>query len=177
MAENDDTTAGADDTVVDQAAPAPEPAPETASEPAVEAPTGFTSRVWSFRAMLAVALASLVIGGGIGSAIAAVSGDDEPEHRMRVTRFSDGPGGGPGEMPGERGRGNLGERLRGMPDGQLREFGQEFRQGLDPEELEELKGMREEMRQQMKEWREELQDLRDGANDDAPEVTPSPSAS
>lgn len=174
MAENDDTPAGADDTVVDQAAPTPEPAPE----PAAGASTGFTSRVWSFRAMVAVALASLVIGGGVGSAIAAVAGDDEPEHRMRVTRFSDGPGRGSGEMmPGERGRGNLGERLRGMPDGELREFGQELRQGLDPEELEELKEMREEMRQQMKEWREELQDLRDDPNEDAPEVIPSPSAS
>lgn len=166
MAENDETPAGADDTVVDHAATAPEPTPEPDS--------GFTSRVWSFRAMVAVALASLVIGGGIGSAIAAVSGDDEAEHRVRVGRFDPGNGRGPGGFPGGP---EFGDQVPGLPGGGMREFRQEFGDGIDPEDLEQLKEMRREMREQMQEWRKELQEQRDDADEDAPEVTPSPSAS
>lgn len=165
MAENDDTTANADDTVANPPAPAVEPdsVPPAAppGEP-VAAAGGFTSRVWSFRAMVAVALAALVIGGGIGSAIAAVSGDDE-DQMMRIGRFDGGPGRGPGG--GER------EFLDRVPGHQMREFREELRDGLDDDELKE---MRQEMREQMKQWRKEMQERRDDA---APEATPSPSAS
>lgn len=178
MAENDETPAGADDTVVDHAATAPESAPETAPDTAPaatpEPAAGFTSRVWSFRAMVAVALASLVIGGGIGSAIAAVSGDDESDDRVRIGRFDGGNGRGPGGFPGGR---EFDDQMPGLPGGGMREFRQEFGEGLDPEDLEQLKEMRREMREQMQEWRKELQEQRDDADDDAPEVTPSPSAS
>ncbi len=163
MAENDDPAAAGDDTVVGPAASAPEPAPEPSA--------GFTSRVWSFRAMVAVALASLVIGGGIGSAIAAVSDDDDGDDQVRIGRFDDRKGRGPGGFPGGR---ELDERF---PGGGMREFREEFREGVDPDELERLKQMRQEMlkemREQIQEWRKELRDQRP----EAPEATPSPSAS
>ncbi len=143
MAENDEVAAGPDDTVVVQPAPAPEPAPGGPR---------FTDRVWSFRALLAVALASMVIGAGIGSAVAALAGDDD---RLRMTRFSDGPG--------ERGRG----------PGDLGPPGQRFDKA-------EMKEFREEMKEKRRELRDDLRERRDAEPDSAeesPSPSPSPSAS
>jgi hypothetical protein len=60
--------------------------------------------VWNFKAMLAVALASLLVGGLGGAAIVALAdGDDHPE-RIRIANFGDGPG-GRGEFRGPFGDG------------------------------------------------------------------------
>jgi len=153
MAENDDQAAAADDTVVG------EPAPQPATQPAPAGPR-FTDRVWSFRAMLAVALASLVIGGGVGSAIAAVSSDDDHDGRLRVVRF-DGPG-ERGRGPGERG-----PRLKEMP---------RFQEGPRFEDVpgvpEDLKEFREQMREELKKMRKEFQEQREDS--DSPTPSPSP---
>ncbi|HET6167250.1 MAG TPA: hypothetical protein VFE07_10510 [Marmoricola sp.] len=52
-------------------------------------------RVWSFRAMLAVALATLLIGGIAGGAIVAVADDGNDGH----SHFLMGPGGRADRMP------------------------------------------------------------------------------
>src|SRR5690349_6600304 len=110
MAENDDPTP-------DAVEPAPAPEGETAAQTAVTneavppaaAQPKFTDRLWNFRAMVAVALAALLLGGGAGAAIAAVSHDDRGDrHHPGFMRFGDGPGpymgpGGPGGFgPGDR---------------------------------------------------------------------------
>ncbi len=151
MPDTDDFPPGADDTVVGGPAPVREPAPGPAGP-------RFADRVWSFRAMLAVAVASLVIGGGIGSAVAAVSGDDDQDERGRVGRFVDGPRGGPGE-------GGRGQRFKGGPG--------------TPEDLKELrKEMREEMREELQEMRRELKESREdsesGSEEEPMDPTPSP---
>ena len=83
-----------------EAAVPPEPAsePPAAVEP-VPAPapvlkTRWRDRAWTFRAMLAVAAASLVIGGVAGGVIGATAGgdDDHGDYRM-------GPGGPGMKMP------------------------------------------------------------------------------
>lgn len=147
MAENDDAPANADDTVVSGPA-GPKTSPETspAPEPAPAGPR-LVDRVWSFRAMVAVALASLILGAGIASAVAAVAGDDSDE-RLRLTRFSDGPG--------ERGRG----------PGDMGPPGQRF-------DREEMKEFREQMREDLRQMRKEFREQR-GEDDDPP--TPSPGA-
>jgi hypothetical protein len=79
--------------------------PDPASEPlATTATTGaatpvmkprWRDRVWSFRAMLAVALATLVLGGVVGGAVVAAAGDDNDDQG----RFRMGPGGRFEKMP------------------------------------------------------------------------------
>jgi hypothetical protein len=122
------------DPTPDAVEPAPAPEGETVEQaavtneatPAVADKQKFTDRLWNFRAMVAVALAALLLGGGVGAAIAAISHDgDDRDHRF--ARFGDGPGpfmgpGGPGGFgPGDR---------------------QQFR--------DDLKKMRQDMRDQMK---------------------------
>ena len=53
--------------------------------------------VWNFRSMLAVAFASLVIGGAAGSAITALASDDDGPDRVRIANFD---GRGPGMRHG-----------------------------------------------------------------------------
>ena len=80
----------------------PDLAPEAMAAAAAPQPvlkTRWRDRAWSFRAMLAVALATLVLGGVAGGTIVAVAGDDNDDHG----HFWMGPG-GPGErMPGWNG--------------------------------------------------------------------------
>ena len=147
MAENDDPTP-------DAVEPAPAPEGETAEQAAVTneaAPPAadrqkFTDKLWNFRAMVAVALAALLLGGGAGAAIAAVSHDDRGDRDHHgFGRFGDGPGpfmgpGGPGGFgPGDR---------------------QQFR--------DDMKKMRQDMRDQMKKRLEQQKN--------APTPPPSPSA-
>lgn len=117
MAEND--VPDSPDRGVDPAANAPDQAAQTAERPAAGPPGGDSSpvlktrwrdRAWSFRAMIAVALASVVIGGLAGGAVVAASGDDnDREQRMGPW----GPGGG--MPPGWRERGPRDFRGDGGP--------------------------------------------------------------
>jgi hypothetical protein len=83
-----------------EAAVPPEPAsePPAAAEPApAPAPvlkTRWRDRAWTFRAMLAVAAASLVIGGVVGGVIGASAGGDDDDYGYRM-----GPGGPGMKMP------------------------------------------------------------------------------
>jgi hypothetical protein len=95
MAENDDvsgipeddaTTPGDTQRVLPPDTPAPTPQPVLK--------TRWRDRAWTFRAMLAVALASLVIGGIAGGAIVAAAGGDDDDGYYRM-----GPGGPGGRMP------------------------------------------------------------------------------
>jgi len=108
MAENDDPTTGPDEGVP---APAEATVEQTAvtseAVPAAPPKPKFTDRVWNFRAMAAVALAALLLGGGVGAAITAVSHDDGPDRRPGMMRFGDRPGpflgpDGPRFGPGDR---------------------------------------------------------------------------
>jgi hypothetical protein len=114
MAEYDDEPGG-----TDRPGAAPEPAdaaapdeptptvthpvipPEPASAPVLK--TRWRDRAWSFRAMIAVAVASVLVGGVAGGAVVAAAGNDnERDHGY----FRMGPGGPGGPMgPGWRGRG------------------------------------------------------------------------
>lgn len=150
MAENDD--------------PTPEPADETVQQPAVSepaaaapvpvAPAGprFTERLWNFRAMVAVALAALLLGGGLGAAITAASHDDRQERRAGFDRWG---GGGPGPYFAPGGPGGFGPGDRQ----QLRD---------------DLKKMRKDMRDQM---RQRLQDDKGAPTPTTPPTPPPPSAS
>ncbi len=84
----------ADETPAD---PAPEPAPPAAPK------TRLRDRAFGFRGVLAVALASLILGGVGGAAIGVVaSGDGHERHGPAQLEFRDGDRpthGGPG-MPG-----------------------------------------------------------------------------
>jgi hypothetical protein len=132
MAENDDPT-----TEPDEGVPAPaEPAAEqttVSNEAAPVATPGprFTDRVWNFRAMVAVALAALLLGGGLGAAIAAVSHDDGPDRHPGFMRWQGGPDGPGGPF--------MGPGPNGFDPGQRKQFRQD------------LKNMREKMRERMKE--------------------------
>jgi len=147
MAENDDPTPGQGETAAEPAEPTMEQTAVT-SEPAEAEPAQqkFTDRVWNFRAMAAVALAALLLGGGAGAAIAAVSHDDHPDRRGFL-RF-DGPGGRDGFMGPEPGFGP--------------ERRQEFRKNL--------KEMRREFRDRMK----QQYDDRDAPEPPPPSPTPTP---
>lgn len=148
MAGDDLTPENPDDTAVDPSVPvdpAPDPAPEPTPEPTPAAAPRFTDRVWSFRAMIAVALAALVLGGGVGSAIAAVSNGDDQPGRDRHHRFSVNDGRGPELRPGER---PFLERGPGLRDGELKE-------------------LRKKMRTEMKERRKEFLEQRRDADPDA----------
>jgi hypothetical protein len=63
--------------------------------------TRWRDRAWSFRSMIAVALASLLVGGLAGGAIMAASGDDDDRGHFRMGPY--GPGGA--MPPGWRGDG------------------------------------------------------------------------
>ncbi|MFL6108313.1 MAG: hypothetical protein ACJ716_14055 [Marmoricola sp.] len=130
MAENDDPTTGPEDQVPAPAETTPVPVAEqtvvtTQAAPA-EPRTRFTDRVWNFRAMVAVALAALLLGGGIGAAISAVSHDDGHDRRPGFARFEDGPPGYPGG-PG------LGPQQRQQFRKDFKEFRQRMKQHLDQE--------------------------------------------
>jgi hypothetical protein len=94
-------------------------------------------RVWSFRAVIAVALASVIVGGLGGAALANVSdhGDDGRFGRGPggFNRGGPGPGGPPGMMDGQ-GR----DGMRGQPDrrgmGQ-RQWDEQRRPGVPPSGL------------------------------------------
>jgi hypothetical protein len=73
--------------------PEAEPAGATAAPDPVMKPR-WRDRVWTFRAMVAVALATLLLGGVVGGAIVAVA-DDHDDH----ARFRMGPGGRFERMP------------------------------------------------------------------------------
>jgi len=105
MADNDDVPGSPDRDAV----AAEDAAPTTPEEPTVAQPvasaeparapilkTRWRDRAWSFRAMLAVALATLLIGGIAGGVIGAAASGDRDDHR--IGRW--GPGGpmmgGPG---------------------------------------------------------------------------------
>lgn len=104
MTQNDDVAGSPDRDVTPPETPAEHP---VADEPAAAAPvaaapvlkTRWRDRAWSFRAMLAVALATFVIGGIGGGVVGAAAG-----HEHRHDRFSRmGPGGpGMGMHPGWR---------------------------------------------------------------------------
>ena len=104
MADNDDVSGAPDG----DAAPTertrpvlpPDPATEAAAAPMAPQPVlkpRWRDRVWSFRAVLAVALATLLIGGIVGGTIVAVADDDRDDHQRM------GPWGPGGQMrPGWR---------------------------------------------------------------------------
>ncbi|RNM14155.1 hypothetical protein [Nocardioides pocheonensis] len=110
MADDDSVSGSPDPTVPPEPGPPPGPTPgdETAvdrtavTEPAASAPapvlkTRWRDRAWTFRAMLAVAAASLVIGGVAGGVIGAAAGHEDND------RYQMGPGGpGMGMPPGWR---------------------------------------------------------------------------
>ena len=75
--------------------PAPaEPASGPAAGPVLK--TRWRDRAWSFRAMLAVALATLVIGGVAGGSIVALADGDGHDHHGVRPWGPGGPMGGPG---------------------------------------------------------------------------------
>lgn len=111
MADDDSVSGSPDRTVPPDPESSPPPGDETAAdrtavtEPAAPATapvlkTRWRDRAWTFRAMLAVAAASLVIGGVAGGVIGAAAGhDDHDRYRM-------GPWGPGMQMPpGWRGQG------------------------------------------------------------------------
>ena len=104
MTQNDDVP-GSPDRDVTQTPEAVEPAP---AAPAPVLKTRWRDRVWTFRAMLAVALATLVIGGIAGGLLGAAAVRHDDRHDGYHDRF--GPGGGPGMPPGWRMRGGPGWR-------------------------------------------------------------------
>jgi hypothetical protein len=70
----------------------PEAAATSAAGPVLK--TRWRDRAWSFRAMIAVAVASVLVGGVAGGAIVAASGDDHDRDQYRM-----GPWGPGGQMP------------------------------------------------------------------------------
>ena len=110
--ESSTTLTPADEPIRSEAAPA-------AATPVEAAPvlkTRWRDRAWTFRAMVAVAAASLVIGGIAGGVVVAAANDgDHGHHRMdrwgrdgamppgwqrHGPRNFQGPGQGPGQRPG-----------------------------------------------------------------------------
>jgi hypothetical protein len=105
MAENDEGPGGTDRpeappepaaaTAPDEPAPtATQPVipPERAAAPVLK--TRWRDRAWSFRAMIAVAVASVLVGGVAGGTIVAASGDDHDRDHYRM-----GPWGPGGQVP------------------------------------------------------------------------------
>ena len=84
--------------------PPPEPDPDhTRVIPPDREPSGpkerFVDRLWSLRAVIAVALAAVILGGLAGAALANAGDDHDDRFRMRPGM---GPGGGPrGLQPGQ----------------------------------------------------------------------------
>lgn len=98
MAENDDVPGSPEDA----ATPVEETPVRPAREPVLK--TRWRDRAWTFRAMIAVALASLVIGGVTGGVIGAAA--DHGDRRDRMDRMGRMGPWGPGHGPG-RGRGGF----------------------------------------------------------------------
>jgi hypothetical protein len=97
MAENDDVSGTPEDeapTPGDTQRVLPPDTPAATPQPVLK--TRWRDRAWSFRAMLAVALATLVIGGIAGGAVVAATGGDDDDHGY----FRMGPGGPGGRMHG-----------------------------------------------------------------------------
>lgn len=140
MAENDDPTPSPDEPL-EQATQTTE---TVVVPPAAPASPRFTERLWNFRSMVAVALAALLLGGGAGAAIAAVSHGDRQEHGRMMGRWVGGPG-----MPGGPGMGGPG---KGMGR-------------LDPQQ-------RQKLRQDFKDLRKQMHDQMEKDFQDSP--TPSP---
>ncbi|HET6153206.1 MAG TPA: hypothetical protein VFE15_09620 [Marmoricola sp.] len=88
---------------------------------AVPAKARLRDRVWSFRAMLAVGVATLLIGGAGGAGIVALA-DGGNDHGPQIGRFAGGPG-GPGGFGGRRGGFGGGEGF-GQNGPGTRQFGQ-----------------------------------------------------
>jgi hypothetical protein len=92
--------------------PPPEPDPHaTRVLPPDQAPPPpkqrFADRLWSLRAVIAVALASVILGGLAGAAIANAGNDDDRRGPMRFQRGGPmGPGGGQWQWGDGPGRGN-----------------------------------------------------------------------
>jgi hypothetical protein len=104
--------------------------------PAGEAPSRqrLRDRLWSFRAVIAVALASVIVGGLGGAALANVSDGDDGRFGPGQNRFQrGGPGPPPGIMDGRRqDRMKQWHDQRGM--GQ-RQWGQDGPPGVPPSRL------------------------------------------
>src|SRR4051794_14958010 len=98
MADNDDAL---DPVAGERVIPAEEPAP---AGPIMK--PRWRDRAWDFRSMIAVAVASLLVGGIIGGAIGAAASGDEDQGRMQ--RFGPGAGMPPGWRHGPRWRWNEG---------------------------------------------------------------------
>lgn len=102
----EETTPAADataETAAVEAVPAPAPEIQYAATPAPQAPR-LRDHVFSFRSVIAVAVATLLLGGAGGAALVAVTGDDNDQ--VRITRFGDRPdrdGNGPQFQYGDRG--------------------------------------------------------------------------
>lgn len=92
------------------------PADRPPAQPVQPPQQRLRDRVWSFRALIAVALASVIVGGLGGAALASISkGGDDGRFGPGQGRFQrGGPGGPPGMNPGQQGR----------PGGGQRQFGQ-----------------------------------------------------
>ena len=133
MADNDEVSGSSDhDAAPEQSRPVLPPDP--AAEPVGAVATApvmkprWRDRAWSFRAMLAVALATLLLGGIAGGTIVAVADDDHDQRHVWM-----GPG-GPGKRipPGWRGPKRFedgGPRWRWHdgpppPDGNVTPYGQ-----------------------------------------------------
>ncbi len=121
-------------------APPPEPDPnDTRVLPPDREPPGpkqrLSERVWSFRAVIAVALASVIVGGLGGAALASVAQDDDDRRSgPGQARFNrGGPGGGPGTMD-QRRRERMKEWRDQRGQGQ-RQWGQDGPPGVPPSGL------------------------------------------
>ncbi len=106
--------------------PAPDAAPDAAATPAKQR---LWDRVWSFRAVIAVALASVIIGGLGGAALANVGQDDDERPFPGQGRFDQGGPGGPPRMMQDRRRERMEQWRRGM--GQ-RQWDQDGPPGVPP---------------------------------------------
>lgn len=67
------------------------PAPVAPAVPAAPAAPRLRDHVFSFRSVIAVGVATLLIGGAGGAALVAVTSDDHDD-QVRISRFGDRPG-------------------------------------------------------------------------------------
>jgi hypothetical protein len=77
--------------------PEPDPTP-TEQLPESSRPQRFRDRLWSLRAVIAVALASVIVGGLAGAALANIGDEQDGRRGPGIGRF--GPGGPQGNGPG-----------------------------------------------------------------------------
>jgi hypothetical protein len=91
----------------------------TEPQPVTPARTSWRERVFGIRAVAAVAVAGLIVGGGAGAAIHAATADDGGRDGRPGFMRNGGPGGQmPGQMPGQgpgQGQGQLPQPPGGMP--------------------------------------------------------------